>query len=605
MNRLIAAAVFAALPLAAASLKEAVVGSQHDLSVTGGGPVKSANMSACVFCHAPHNVVPNIPPLWDHALSAQTYVAYTSSTYTSGSQSPGTDTSRLCLSCHDGTVAAGLTVTQGLIATTGAMTAPDLLGTNLATSHPVAMTPVDDGSLASSLFATPASTKDTSVKLVGGKVECTTCHDPHVPNNDPALPMFLVRGNGGGPLCLACHDPTRVQPNPLNGWAAGSHATAINSVPTTAAFGPYGTVAADACSSCHQSHNNPVAARNLKAAEEAACTPCHAGANVSPALLNTTGEFTKTYAHPTMTVTGAHDPAESVPVNSTRHAECADCHNPHAAYAQTGTPAAPAVEASLAGVSGFDTTGVQRPAASEYQVCYKCHADSTNKPTTSTYGRTSSRYPPGPLPAGYPIPPPLPADQYNLRLKFLSPIGHNVMGNSTVTTSNSSLRSFMLNIDGTNNTNRPLTTSTILYCSDCHNNDQARSSGGTGPNGPHASLYPHLLQLNLFQDALGGAGGGGGTSGAALCNKCHNLTTVSLENPHPNHTDVGCTTCHDPHGVIGGNPGANRAMINLDTGVAAKSTLTSYFGYFYLGAGPDQKGCYTLCHGRDHTPETY
>ena len=84
MNRLIAATVFAALPLAAASLKEAVVGSQHDLSVTGAGPVRSASTSACMFCHAPHNVVPNIPPLWDHALSTQTYAAYTSSTYTSG-----------------------------------------------------------------------------------------------------------------------------------------------------------------------------------------------------------------------------------------------------------------------------------------------------------------------------------------------------------------------------------------------------------------------------------------------------------------------------------------------------------------------------------------
>jgi hypothetical protein len=159
----------------------------------------------------------------------------------------------------------------------------------------------------------------------------------------------------------------------------------------------------------------------------------------------------------------------------------------------------------------------------------------------------------------------------------------------------------MLNINGTNNTNRPLTTSTILYCSDCHNNDQARSSGGTGPNGPHASLYPHLLQLNLFQDALGGGGGGGGTSGAALCSKCHNLTTVSNESPHGNHNGVGCTTCHDPHGVIGGNPGANRAMMNFDTGVAAQST--TYFGYFYLGTG--QKGCYTLCHGANHSPFTY
>ena len=60
-------------------------------------------------------------------------------------------------------------------------------------------------------------------------------------------------------------------------------------------------------------------------------------------------------------------------------------------------------------------------------------------------------------------------------------------------------------------------------------------------------------------------------------------------------------TAHDPHGVISGTPSANRAMINFDTGVAAKST--TYFGYFY-GVN-NRKGCYTNCHGHNHNPETY
>jgi hypothetical protein len=316
------------------------------------------------------------------------------------------------------------------------------------------------------------------------------------------------------------------------------------------------------------------------------------------------GEYTKTYAHPSLTVTGVHDPSETLPVNSSRHAACADCHNPHSSYSQTGTPVAPATEAELAGVSGYDATGAQIPATKEYQVCYKCHADSNNKPTTSTYGRTAIRYPAGPVPAGYPVQPPKPADQYNLRLKFNGTIGHNVTGSNIVTTSNSGLRPFMLNLDGvTNNTNRPLTTSTILYCTDCHNSDQARSSNGVGPNGPHGSAFPHLLQLNLFQDGAGAGGGGGGSTGAALCNKCHNLTTIRGESPHGDHNGVGCTTCHDPHGVIGGNAGANRAMMNFDTSVAAKST--TYFGYYFLGAGNGQKGCYTNCHGENHNPHGY
>lgn len=604
MKRIATALLLSAVELMAASSKLALVGSQHDLTATGSGPVKSAVADTCVFCHAPHNVIPNITPLWDHALSSQTYTTYSSSTYGSGPQTPGAGSSKLCLSCHDGTVAVGLTVANGLIGTSGSMVGADILGSNLSTSHPVSMQPIDDGSLASSLFITPATSKDPAVKLVAGKVECTTCHDPHAPRNDPVVPMFLVRSNASGTICLACHDPTRIQPNALNGWSSGSHATAANTVPAVAGFGPYGTVASNACSNCHGAHNNPAVPRNMKAPEEAACTPCHNGANTSPVLPNVMGEFAKTYAHPTMTVSGAHDPAEPIPVNNTRHAECADCHNSHAASAQIGTPLAPATQAAMAGVSGYDTAGRQMPATTEYQICFKCHADSLNKPATSTFGRTASRYPGGPMPAGYSVQPPRPADQYNLRLKFMSTIGHNVMGNSIVTTPNGSLRPYMLNVDGvTNNTSRPLTTSSILYCTDCHNNNQARSSNGTGPNGPHGSTFSHLLQFNLYQDAVGGGGGGGGggTTASALCNKCHNVSALSGTPHGSEHRGAGCTTCHDPHGVIGGNTGANRAMMNFDTGVITKAS--TYYGYFYNSSS--QKGCYLTCHGEGHNGRTY
>jgi len=604
MNRMAAAALFTGMQLYAASSKLALVGSQHDLTASGSGPVKSAASDACIFCHASHNVIPNITPLWDHTLSSQSYVSYTSSTYGSGAQTPAAGSSKLCLSCHDGTVAVGLTVAKGLIATSGAMAASDILGTNLSTSHPVSMAPVDDGSLATSLFTNPPLTKDPTVKLVSGKVECTTCHDPHMPRNDPIVPMFLVRSNSNGAICLGCHDPARMQPNALNGWTTGSHATATNTVPATATFGPYGTVASNACSNCHGAHNNAAAPRNMKVLEEAACSPCHSGANVSPALRNVMGEYTKAYKHPTTTVSGAHDVTEPLPVNNSRHAECADCHNSHAASAQTGTPVAPGVQASLVGVSGYDTTGAQRPAATEFQVCYKCHADSTNKPATSTFGRTAIRYPGGPMPLTDPIQPPRPADQYNLRLKFAGTIGHNVTGSNVVTTTNSSLRPYMLYVDGvTNNTSRPLTTSSVIYCTDCHNNDQARSSNGPGPNGPHGSAFPHLLQLNLFQEPAGGGSGGGTTAAVALCNKCHNLATVRNEGPHGPHNSYGCTTCHDPHGVIGGNAGANRAMMNFDTGVVTKAATN--FGYFYRGTGSGQRGCYAVCHGKSHNPITY
>jgi predicted CXXCH cytochrome family protein len=581
------------VPVLTGGTKQSVIGSKHDLGTTGTGSVTSGVSNACIFCHAPHNVMPELKPLWNHQLSSQTYTTYTSSSYDAGSQTPSAGSSKLCLSCHDGTVAVGLTISNGLIATSGTMSARSILGTNLSDGHPVGMTPVNDGQLAGSLFNNPATTKDPEVKLASGKVECVTCHDPHMPNNDPVVQMFLARSNSSGTLCLACHDPTRAQPNALNGWTNGSHGMASNTVSPSLGIGAYGSVAANACASCHGAHNNPAGARNLNASEEALCSPCHGGTNIAPALRNVMGDFSKTYSHPTTRVSGVHDPMESLPVNSARHAECADCHNPHAATA----------ESSLTGVSGYDATGPQRPATTQYQICMKCHADSLNKPQNTSYavyGRTPSRYPQGILPGGYGQNPAMPSDEYNVRLQFSGTIGHNVMGTSIVTTQNTTLRAYMLNIDGTNNTNRPLTSTSVIYCTDCHSNDQSRAFNGSGANGPHGSAYPHLLQMNLYQEPASG-GSGNSSAGRALCNKCHNLSNLSNLRPHGPHMSYGCTTCHDPHGVIGGNATSNRAMINFDTAIVRKGS--TYYGYFYNGTG--QKGCYLSCHGAGHNPETY
>lgn len=597
--RVLVALLLTTMPLGAVSNKLAVLGSQHDLTTTGSGSVKSSTPDACIFCHAPHNASATVTPLWDHALSIQSYTTYNSSTYTAGAQTPAASSSKLCLSCHDGTIAMGITIAAGTIATSGTMSPIDNLGTNLATGHPMSMTPVDDGQLTGSLFTNPPNTKDTAVLLVNGKIECTTCHDPHVPNKDPVAKKFLVRSNSKGVLCTACHDPSRVQPNQLNGWFTGSHYTATNTAPVTAAFGAYGSVGANACSNCHGAHQNPVGPRNLRASEEAACSPCHSGANMTPAISNVMSEFTKAYAHPTTTVSGVHDPAETLPVNSARHAECPDCHNSHTASAQAGIPVPPALAASMIGVSGYDSTGAQPLATKEYQVCLKCHADSTNKPLTSTYGRTSPRYPLGPMPPTFtPQPSPGP-DQYNIRLKFTSTIGHNVMGNSVVTTPNTTLRPFMLDVNNAAILTRPLTTSSLLYCTDCHNNNQARSINGTGPSGPHGSTFPHLLQFNLYQELAGG-GSGNSATGYALCSKCHNLTNLNNVRPHDNHKPYACTTCHDPHGVINGNISANRAMMNFDTSIVTKDI--TYFGHYNTGA---TKGCYLVCHGQRHNAQTY
>ena len=35
---------------------------------------------------------------------------------------------------------------------------------------------------------------------------------------------------------------------------------------------------------------------------------------------------------------------------------------------------------------------------------------------------------------------------------------------------------------------------TQILCTDCHNSDDNREFGGTGPNGPHGSKFSHLLE---------------------------------------------------------------------------------------------------------------
>ena len=84
---------------------------QHDLSASSLSAVKGGVANACLYCHAPHGAMTESTPLWNQQLSVQTYQMYGSTTYhQTGIQPPVGSPSKLCLSCHDGTVALGQTV---------------------------------------------------------------------------------------------------------------------------------------------------------------------------------------------------------------------------------------------------------------------------------------------------------------------------------------------------------------------------------------------------------------------------------------------------------------------------------------------------------------
>ena len=115
--------------------------------------------------------------------------------------------SKLCLSCHDGTVALdnfGGTTTGTSFISTG------LVGTNLSDDHPISFTydaalATADGGLYNPTTALSGLGGTITVDLLrGGEMECSSCHDVH--NSYPANPSLLVITNAGSLLCLTCHD---------------------------------------------------------------------------------------------------------------------------------------------------------------------------------------------------------------------------------------------------------------------------------------------------------------------------------------------------------------------------------------------------------------
>src|SRR5512142_3383617 len=105
-----------------ATNKSAIVNSKHDFRASSTASIRSqTGHDACAFCHTPHYADPSGPYLWRRNLSSREFTGYTSSTMqspVSGIQ-PG-EVSKLCLSCHDGTIALGDTVNDGTLPFTGA-----------------------------------------------------------------------------------------------------------------------------------------------------------------------------------------------------------------------------------------------------------------------------------------------------------------------------------------------------------------------------------------------------------------------------------------------------------------------------------------------------
>jgi predicted CXXCH cytochrome family protein len=663
------------LVLAAAAYAQAqtdVIG-MHDLSPGGPSSIHGTLSGSCLYCHAPHSGLNGTggvaqTPLWDQTLSSvSTYTLYSSSTMTNstnGALTLGTN-STLCLSCHDGTVGGsssflspGHLVPYGTVPMSGSWLSGDMLGTNLATMHPINFNlplkcpSTGNCDLVSTLTASPPSTGNPLVRLIGGNVECGSCHNPHVQNTDHGG-YFLVVDNTNGALCTACHStvPTgavsgmglnsssvagqnvaraanpgaSARINPLSAWSTSIHAIASNRVPNSitveiaaltpngkatkaqSTLGSYGTVARNACSSCHATHNAQGPTALLRAADDQACVVCHNGSsNTSPPIANVLAEtVAPKYGHPFSPGNSGHLPQEAALLNQNRHVTCVDCHNPHSALRVAGFPAAPALRPSqdhVMGISASDGKTVLTPAVNQYENCLRCHGAGMGKLAKAVYGYLpvwviSASDPLNVIP------------QFTLTATSSHPVFHD----RTSPYPQPSLRMNMLQLDGMT---LGRNVGTRILCTDCHNSDDNREFGGSGPSGPHGSIFPHILErryefaqagapgkpiTNLFPNPSVSAQGGPAGGPYALCAKCHDLNQVlnnSSFSEHARHVrqdGFSCSACHTGHGM-GAQSGtiSGERLVNFDVKVVAPNGATP------ISYNRATNSCSLVCHNQAH-----
>jgi len=613
--------IFALLMLGSmcyAQISADVLGS-HNLSFSGTSPVKGG-LDPCLYCHVPHSGVQNTNgALWSQTLSTQVYKTYGSTTLHNTTQQPmlGGDSS-LCLSCHDGTVAVGQTQPYGQIQMSGNMYPADKFGTDLQGSHPFSLkTPLVDAPDLVQSLTTSHTTADPShaVKLINNDVECTSCHSPHAQMIDNVSKNFLVRDSSSGQLCLSCHEvnPRTVngQSNPLAQWSGSIHATAGNAIANAPMLGSYSTVGQNACLSCHMPHNSAAGPRLLRGPQPPIanmdsstqnCMTCHnGGSNISPAIPNIYAELSK-ITHPAPSGINTHDAGEPALVNNNRHATCVDCHSPHASMQESSfaTPLPPAIrpaQAGAIGISATDGTTIVNPAVNQYENCLRCHGNSTGKQTQVIFGYLPLRAIPG-------------SDALNLipQMTSTAASSHPVMHDRSSALAQPSLLPNMLNLDGTTK-GRAL--GTRIYCTDCHNADDNREFGGTGPNGPHGSKWTHLLErryefsqvpapgqaiTNLFPNPDFSVNGP-----YALCGKCHDLQNqVDSNTSWPQHSlhindGFSCSVCHTTHGMGAGTANVTgERLVNFDVNVVAPS------GTLPVSYDRSTNSCSLTCHNHVH-----
>ncbi len=645
MKQLLIISALCIIFCASATAQSDILGS-HNLQ--GGAPI-SGNLPACLFCHAPHSSKTGASGLWSQKLSTVTTYTLYSGTVNQVQQPLLGSVSNQCLSCHDGTVAPGQTTPYGNITMKGAMNSPDVFQTDLSIVHPFNFTlPLDPSTpnLLSSVIS-GTGTGNPAVKLINQNVQCTSCHEPHNQFIDSTTQMFLVVDNSSSTLCLSCHQvnpggstmarslaravrttgnavsATSVSQkeslgNGLTDWKTSAHAMGSQKTRRGTLVGRYPTVARNGCSSCHTAHSAAKGAALLiqsKANDALSldqntrnCVTCHDGGDtISPVLPNILAEFNKP-GHPLPAAGNMHQTGEKGLLDSNRHATCVDCHNPHSSKPSDSysmTTLRPS-QSGASGISENDGTTVLQPAQYQYQTCLRCHGNSSGKAVLLQFGYAPNFA----VTSGDPL---------NVLSQFgqAARSSHPVMHDRNSGLPQPSLLVSLKNLDGRTQ-GRPI--GNRILCSDCHNSDDSRESGGTGPSGPHGSFYPHILERRYEMSQVVPAAGPGSliqnlfpnpsldascatkpcVSPYALCAKCHDLNKLNLSgsfSEHARHVNDGfsCSVCHSAHGVGSGAAVSGERLVNFDVNVVGSNNGQP------ITYSRATNSCNLVCHNHTHT----
>jgi hypothetical protein len=227
-------------------------------------------------------------------------------------------------------------------------------------------------------------------------------------------------------------------------------------------------------------------------------------------------------------------------------------------------------------------------ATTEHDICFKCHAGAA---ATSFQGTIAPRLL-------------VEADEQN-RFDGVNPAYHpvTVNRNGSGASLKLALQASMLRI----------------YCSDCHNSERSTRAGGDGADGPHGSIYPHILMAQYEMPLASDPPSAYSASLYALCFRCHEETFVmgtgtafakgglNMHTEHVQTRRVPCFACHDPHGVAltaGATTTGNAHLVNFDVDYTTSALVPVPA---YQTFAPANGSCIVSCHStadhsRDYAP---